>query len=134
MAFEPNLLARNHKLFFDLFYIPLARGVFPNKNETNFVWSLVRGGNINSPRTGGDKGGGEAHLLIDTPDGFVVIDHKSFPGTIELEGERLLAFAGHAGLYARALERVTGRACREYWLHQPIAALMTKVMLDLSGR
>jgi ATP-dependent helicase/nuclease subunit A len=39
--------------------------------------------------------------------GFVVI-HKSFPGTIELEGERLLAFAGQAGLYAHALERVTG--------------------------
>ena len=77
---------------------------------------------------------GRIDLLIDIPDGFVVIDHKSFPGTIEVEGERLHAFAGQAGLYARALERVTGRACREYWLHQPIAALMTKVILDLGGR
>ena len=72
---------------------------------------------------------GRIDLLIDIPDGFVVIDHKSFPGTIEVEGERLHAFAGQAGLYARALERVTGRACREYWLYQPIAALMTKVIL-----
>jgi ATP-dependent exoDNAse (exonuclease V) beta subunit len=77
---------------------------------------------------------GRIDLLIDSPHGFVVIDHKSFPGTIEVEGERLHAFAGQAGLYARALERVTGRACREYWLHQPIAALMTKMVLDLSGR
>jgi ATP-dependent exoDNAse (exonuclease V) beta subunit len=77
---------------------------------------------------------GRIDLLIDGPDGFVVIDHKSFPGTIEVEGERLHAFAGQADLYARALERVTGRACREYWLHQPIAALMTKVVLDLSCR
>ena len=77
---------------------------------------------------------GRIDLLIDISDGFVVIDHKSFPGTIEVEGERLRAFAGQAGLYARALERVTGRACREYWLHQPIAALMTKVILDLGGR
>jgi ATP-dependent exoDNAse (exonuclease V) beta subunit len=77
---------------------------------------------------------GRIDLLIDTPDGFVVIDHKSFPGTIEVGGERLLAFAGQAGLYARALERVTGRACREYWLHQPVAALVTKVALDPSSR
>jgi hypothetical protein len=63
------------------------------------------------------------------PDGFVVMDHKSFPGAIEVAGERLHAFAGQAALYARAIELVTGRRCKEYWLHQPIAALMTKVMI-----
>jgi ATP-dependent helicase/nuclease subunit A len=76
---------------------------------------------------------GRIDLLIELPDGFVVMDHKSFPGTIEIEGDRLHAFAGQAGLYARALERVTGRTCREYWLHQPVPALMTKVTLIQNG-
>jgi len=75
---------------------------------------------------------GRIDLLIEIPNGFVVMDHKSFPGVIDVEGERLRAFAGQAALYARALERVTGRTCQEFWLHQPIAALMTRVTLAKS--
>ena len=73
---------------------------------------------------------GRIDLLIELPDGFAVVDHKSFPGTIGIEGERLQAFAGQMSLYARALERLTGRACREYWLHQPVAGLIRKVTVD----
>lgn len=72
---------------------------------------------------------GRIDLLIELSDGFLVMDHKSFPGAIDVEGERLREFAGQATLYARALEGVTGRKCREFWLHQPIAALMTRVTL-----
>jgi ATP-dependent helicase/nuclease subunit A len=72
---------------------------------------------------------GRIDLLVELPDDFVVVDHKSFPGTIDVEGERLRAFAGQISLYARALERITGRECREFWLHQPVAALMTKVTI-----
>jgi ATP-dependent exoDNAse (exonuclease V) beta subunit len=72
---------------------------------------------------------GRIDLLIDLPDSFVIVDHKSFPGDIDIDGERLVAFAGQASLYARALQRATGRQCREYWLHQPIAAMITRVEL-----
>jgi ATP-dependent exoDNAse (exonuclease V) beta subunit len=70
---------------------------------------------------------GRIDLLLELPDGFVVIDHKSFPGLIDVDGERLNAFAGQASLYARALTKITGKACKEYWLHQPIAGLVTRV-------
>jgi ATP-dependent exoDNAse (exonuclease V) beta subunit len=76
---------------------------------------------------------GRIDLLIELPDGFVLIDHKSFPGTVDVEGERLSAFGGQMSLYARALERVTGRPCLEYWLHQPVAGRMTRVALS-TGR
>jgi ATP-dependent exoDNAse (exonuclease V) beta subunit len=72
---------------------------------------------------------GRIDLLVDTPEGFIVFDHKSFPGVMDIDGERLQAFAGQAGMYAQALERVTGRPCHQFWLHQPIAATMTRVVL-----
>jgi ATP-dependent helicase/nuclease subunit A len=72
---------------------------------------------------------GQIDLLIETDDGFVVIDHKSFPGTVAVESDRLQSFAGQVDLYRRALYRVTGRACHEFWLHQPISATMVRVEL-----
>lgn len=73
---------------------------------------------------------GRIDLLVDVGDAFVVIDHKSFPGIVDVDGDRLRAFAGQASLYAQAIETVTGKSCREFWLHQPIAAYMTQVTLD----
>lgn len=71
---------------------------------------------------------GRIDLLVDTPEGFVIFDHKSFPGVVDIDEERLRSFAGQASMYARALETVTGKACHEFWLHQPIAAMMTRVV------
>jgi ATP-dependent helicase/nuclease subunit A len=73
---------------------------------------------------------GRIDLVIEGPEGFIVLDHKSFPGSVELDKDRLAAFAGQAALYARAIQQVTGRACTEFWLHQPISGLMTRVELQ----
>lgn len=70
---------------------------------------------------------GRIDVLIELPDGFVIVDHKSFPGAVEIDEERLAAFSGQAALYARALEIVCGKPCAEYWLHQPIAGIMMRV-------
>lgn len=72
---------------------------------------------------------GQLDLLVDLGDGYAVIDHKSFPGSVALDSERLQAFGGQVGLYAAALARVTGRTRFEYWIHQPVAARMTRIDL-----
>jgi ATP-dependent exoDNAse (exonuclease V) beta subunit len=72
---------------------------------------------------------GRIDLLIDDGDSFAVIDHKSFPGAMALDDERLKAFGGQVDLYARALRQSAARECRDYWIHQPIAGLMIKVAL-----
>lgn len=72
---------------------------------------------------------GRLDLLVDLGDGFAIVDHKSFPGSVGLDQARLQAFAGQISLYARALGRVTGRTRFEYWIHQPIAATMTRIEL-----
>jgi ATP-dependent exoDNAse (exonuclease V) beta subunit len=72
---------------------------------------------------------GRIDLLIDDGGGFTLIDHKSFPGAMELDDRRLRAFGGQVDLYARALRAGAGRECREYWIHQPIAGLMIRIAL-----
>ena len=70
---------------------------------------------------------GRLDLLVDLGDGYAIIDHKSFPGSVAIDERRLREFGGQVSLYARALERVTGRTRFEYWIHQPIAAVMTRI-------
>ena len=70
---------------------------------------------------------GRLDLLVDLGDGYAIIDHKSFPGSVAIDEGRLREFGGQVSLYARALERVTGRTRFEYWIHQPIAAVMTRI-------
>jgi ATP-dependent helicase/nuclease subunit A len=70
---------------------------------------------------------GRLDLLVDLGDGYAIIDHKSFPGAMGVDEARLRAVAGQLGLYARALGRLTGRTRFEYWVHQPIAAVMTRI-------
>jgi ATP-dependent helicase/nuclease subunit A len=72
---------------------------------------------------------GQIDLLVETAEGYAVFDHKSFPGVMDADGTQLAAFAGQASLYAQAIQTVTGRPCIEFWLHQPIAATMTRVTL-----
>ena len=70
---------------------------------------------------------GRLDLLIEIEDGFAIIDHKSFPGSIALDEERLRSFAAQVALYALSLQRVTARSRVEYWIHQPVAGVMTRV-------
>lgn len=72
---------------------------------------------------------GRLDLLIDLGDGYAIVDHKTFPGSVGLDQSRLQALAGQVSLYARALGRVTGRSRFECWIHQPIAATMTRIEL-----
>ena len=72
---------------------------------------------------------GRIDLLLDDGGDFAIIDHKSFPGSMELDIERLRAFGGQLSLYSRALLRGAGRSCGEYWIHQPVAGVMVRVEL-----
>lgn len=73
---------------------------------------------------------GRIDLLVDGGGDLSVIDHKSFPGSMELDDHRLKAFGGQVELYARALRIGTGRDCSGYWIHQPIAGIMVRVELS----
>jgi ATP-dependent helicase/nuclease subunit A len=75
---------------------------------------------------------GRIDLLLERPAGFAIIDHKSFPGDVGPESERLKDFAAQVHLYARALKIATGRECGDFWIHQPIAGRMVRVTVAAS--
>lgn len=71
---------------------------------------------------------GRIDLLIDTPEGWILVDHKSNPGgqsrdeTLAQEhGPQLLA-------YANAIQICTGKRVKEKWLYLPVAGRMTKIV------
>jgi ATP-dependent exoDNAse (exonuclease V) beta subunit len=64
-------------------------------------------------------------LLLEMPDGYVIIDHKSYPGQ-DYEG---LApqYAPQLMAYKEAIEKATGRHVIETLLHLPINGLILKI-------
>jgi hypothetical protein len=73
---------------------------------------------------------GEVDLFLELPDGFVLVDHKSFPGGGAERDERLPVWAQQLGWYAWVLARATGRPLRAAYIHLPIRGEMAEV--DLS--
>ena len=70
---------------------------------------------------------GRVDLLVELPHGFVLVDHKSFPGALALDDDRLRAFAGQTRCYARALEAALGKPCVAVWAHQPVVGVVVRV-------
>jgi ATP-dependent exoDNAse (exonuclease V) beta subunit len=71
---------------------------------------------------------GIADLVLQGPDGFVLVDHKSFPGD-EGEGvERAKAFAGQLDAYARALEAAWGAPCRGKFIHLAVLGKVVRLV------
>ncbi len=72
---------------------------------------------------------GEVDLFLELADGFVVVDHKSFPGDERERDERLSAWASQLGWYAQVLAKATGKPLRAAFIHLPIRGEMAEVAL-----
>lgn len=71
---------------------------------------------------------GVIDLLLETADGFVVLDYKSFPGASSLWGGKAAELAPQLAAYARALECTGARVC-ETWFCFPIGGGAVRVAL-----
>lgn len=67
-------------------------------------------------RPNGQRVSGFMDLLLETADGWVVIDHKSFPGRRADWSVKALTYSGQLAAYAPALA-ATGRRCAGTWIH-----------------
>jgi hypothetical protein len=70
---------------------------------------------------------GTADLVIEHANGFAIVDHKSFPGTIEQGVLRARGFAGQLGAYAAAVAAATGRPVTACFVHMPVLAAIVPV-------
>ncbi|MGI6412790.1 MAG: UvrD-helicase domain-containing protein [Syntrophomonadaceae bacterium] len=64
-------------------------------------------------------------LLLETPDGYVIIDHKSYPGK-NLD-ERNKEYALQLKAYKEAVEKATGKRVIDTLLHLPVSGLVLKI-------
>ncbi|HEX8908266.1 MAG TPA: PD-(D/E)XK nuclease family protein, partial [Anaeromyxobacteraceae bacterium] len=70
---------------------------------------------------------GEVDLFLELADGFVLVDHKSFPGSDRERDARVVEHAAQLGLYAFALERALGKPLRAAFIHLPIRGELAEV-------
>ena len=64
----------------------------------------------------GQRVAGFIDLLLETPEGWVVVDHKTFPGPRSSWEAEALRYSGQLACYRRAVG-VTGKPVRDTWIH-----------------
>jgi ATP-dependent exoDNAse (exonuclease V) beta subunit len=67
-------------------------------------------------------------LLLKTPDGFVVVDHKSFPGSREDAEKKAASFAGQLGCYRDTVLKAIGKEVIGSYIHLPITGIIVCVL------
>lgn len=77
---------------------------------------------VETGRPDGTRLRGRIDLLVDTPDGWVLLDHKSNPRGAAADGQLAQDHGPQLSAYAEALKRATGRPVIEQWLYLPVAA------------
>ena len=70
---------------------------------------------------------GRIDLLLETDQGFVLIDHKSSPHAESQWGELVTAYKPQLDAYANAIEVASGKNVIEQWLLLPVSAAMVKI-------
>ena len=70
---------------------------------------------------------GIADLVLETRAGYVVIDHKSFPGGRDKAVEKAASYAGQVLAYADAIRAATGKPVVGAFIHLPVAGLVVAV-------
>lgn len=70
---------------------------------------------------------GRIDLLVEHDCGSAVVDHKSFPGRVDLWEGHALRHAPQLALYGDAVASVSGRPCDELWIHMPVVGVLLRV-------
>jgi len=82
---------------------------------------------IEADRPDGTRLRGRIDLLVDTPDGWVLIDHKANPGGASRDEALAQKYGPQLSSYAEAIEACSGKRVKELWLFLPVAARAVRV-------
>ncbi|WP_170291681.1 UvrD-helicase domain-containing protein [Heliobacterium mobile] len=77
-------------------------------------------------RKGLQRTSGWIDLLLRTPKGWVIVDHKTFPGKKADWLFRGLRYLPQLRTYAEAIYKATDRPVYEAWIHMPVVGSMIK--------
>lgn len=90
---------------------------YPELLEEHYEWPIHL-------RKGLQKASGWIDLLYLTPNGWVIIDHKSFPGREASWLSHAKGYLPQLQIYAEALKKATGQPVIEAWIHMPVVGAM----------
>jgi ATP-dependent exoDNAse (exonuclease V) beta subunit len=71
---------------------------------------------------------GTADLVLETDGGYVIIDHKTFPGSCEQAVVRAGEYAGQLQAYADAVSAATGKPVLSMYIHLPVGGMIIPVI------
>ena len=79
-------------------------------------------------RAGDRRVAGIIDLLLETPKGYVIFDHKTFPGRGEAAWRaKVVEFLPQFAAYAAALRKREGTSVLAAWVHLPAGGAMVEV-------
>jgi hypothetical protein len=84
-------------------------------------------------RAGVQRIRGTIDLLLETTEGVVIIDHKSFPGPSGRWNERAMEYAPQLAAYAQVIEQA-GRRVSGTWIHFSVGAGVVRLGTSDPGR
>ena len=70
---------------------------------------------------------GRIDLLGENDDGYIIFDHKSFPGSRDTWEAKALGHAGQLALYSQAVTVATGRKCDRLFVHMPVVGVLLEI-------
>jgi ATP-dependent exoDNAse (exonuclease V) beta subunit len=82
-------------------------------------------------RIGDQRASGRIDLLLETADGFVIIDHKTFPGAPDTWIEKAMEFSPQLALYRQVIAQATGRPVLDSFVHMPIVGAVIRIAENL---
>ncbi|MFQ5344709.1 MAG: UvrD-helicase domain-containing protein [Mariprofundus sp.] len=68
--------------------------------------------------------------LIETDEGYVLVDHKTIGADIDVCMDRVKEYAGQLALYQRAIQAATGKPVLDSLIHLPLQGSMVRVVYD----
>jgi len=80
-----------------------------------------------SGRLGSQRVRGSVDLLLELEEGFVIVDHKSFPGRFEEWESRALSHIPQLTIYKHVLEHRTCKCVLASYIHMPIVGATIKI-------
>ncbi len=80
-------------------------------------------------RASGTLVAGSADLVAEVAGGLLLVDHKTFPGSLEQALARLPRYSGQLAAYASALSAATGLPVQSTWIHLPVLGVVVPIEL-----
>jgi hypothetical protein len=81
---------------------------------------------IEATNKSGQRVEGIIDLLLETPQGWVLIDHKSFPGPRSKWGDKAISYSGQLSLYGEGLRSLNLRVS-SLWIHFVVGGGLVEV-------